>query len=190
MKENTLYFKAAKDWRSWLKQNHDKSSGVWLTFYKKETGKPSLAYEDSVEEALCFGWIDSIIKKVDHEKYQRKFTPRKPDSKWSDLNKRRVRKMIEQGRMTPVGLAKIKAARQSGMWDKPYRPQISIEMPEELKQALKRHKQAEAFFNQLAATYQKQYILWIQMAKRPETRERRIKEALTLLAKSEKLGLK
>jgi len=187
---NNLYFQNIEDWRSWLAQNHHKSAGVWLVFYKKEFGKPTLEYEEAVEEALCFGWIDSIIKNVDEQQYLRKFTPRKPESKWSELNKKRVQKMIELGRMTKAGAAKIEAAKKSGWWDKPDRPQISIRMPEEFRLALEEQKTAKTFFDQLAPTYQKQYILWIQMAKRTETRERRIKEALILLAKGEKLGLK
>jgi uncharacterized protein YdeI (YjbR/CyaY-like superfamily) len=187
---NNLYFQNLEDWRSWLRENHDKSAGIWMVFYKKESGNPTLDYTDAVEEALCFGWIDSIIKNVDEQKHLRKFTPRKPVSKWSELNKKRVQKMITQGRMTRFGLAKIEAAQKSGMWDKPDRPQIPIKMPDELRHALDGHKPAKTFFAQLAPTYQKQYILWIQMAKRPETRDRRIKEALDLLAKGEKLGLR
>jgi uncharacterized protein YdeI (YjbR/CyaY-like superfamily) len=185
-----IYFQNTQGWRKWLELNHHKSAGVWLVFYKKESGKPTLDYGEAVEEALCFGWIDSIIKNVDEQQYLRKFTPRKPESKWSELNKKRVRKMIELGRMTKAGAAKIEAAKKSGWWDKPDRPQISIRMLEEFRLALEEQKTAKTFFDQLAPTYQKQYILWIQMAKRAETRERRIKEAIDLLTKGEKLGLK
>jgi uncharacterized protein YdeI (YjbR/CyaY-like superfamily) len=185
-----IYFQNTQGWRKWLELNHHKSAGVWLVFYKKESGKPTLDYEEAVEEALCFGWIDSIIKNVDEQQYLRKFTPRKSESKWSDLNKKRVQKMIELGRMTKAGAAKIEAAKKSGWWDKPDLPEISIKMPEEFHLALGKNRKAKTFFDQLAASYQKQYILWIQMAKRAETRERRIKEAIDLLTKGEKLGLK
>ncbi|MEJ2536303.1 MAG: YdeI/OmpD-associated family protein [Calditrichia bacterium] len=173
-----IYFQNPQGWRKWLELN------------KKESGKPTLDYGEAVEEALCFGWIDSIIKNVDEQQYLRKFTPRKSESKWSELNKKRVRKMIELGRMTKAGAAKIEAAKKSGWWDKPDRPEISIKMPEDFRLALEEQKTAKTFFDQLAPTYQKQYILWIQMAKRAETRERRIKEAIDLLTKGEKLGLK
>ena len=93
---NQVYFKDRKEWREWLSKNHNIEAGIWLVYYKKETGRTSIEYDDSVEEALCFGWIDSIIKKIDEEKYVRKFTPRKPNSRWSESNKRRVEKMIKE----------------------------------------------------------------------------------------------
>ncbi|MBN1766447.1 MAG: YdeI/OmpD-associated family protein [Sedimentisphaerales bacterium] len=188
MKE--LYVKTRAQWRGWLSKNHEKSLGVWLVFYKKGTGKATLDYEDAVEEALCFGWVDSIIKKLDDQRYARKVTPRKARSRWSALNKKRVKKVIKEGLMTKAGLAKIEQAKKSGVWQQPDRPQISGEVPEELAEALKKNKKAKAFFDQLAPTYRKQFIGWIAMAKRQETKERRVKEAITLLAKGQKLGMK
>ena len=138
-----LYFQNANDWRKWLEQNHHESSGIWLVFYKKESGKPTLDYDEAVEEALCFGWIDSIIKNVDEQQYLRKFTPRKVESKWSDLNKKRVEKMIKLGRMTKTGAAKIEVAKKSGRWDKPDRPVISIKMPKEFRLALGKNRKAK-----------------------------------------------
>ena len=99
MKNNTLYCPVLSDWHTWLKNNYNSCSEIWLIFYKKETGKPNLSYNESVEEALCFGWIDSLIKNLDVERYARKFTPRKEDSKWSEINKKRVEKMIQLKRM-------------------------------------------------------------------------------------------
>ena len=99
-----VYVQNREEWRNWLRQHHDRSNGIWLVFYKKHTGKPTLKYDEAVEEALCFGWIDSIIKKVDDEKYVRKLTPRKADSRWSESNKKRVTKLQKQGLMTQVGL--------------------------------------------------------------------------------------
>ena len=177
-------------WRQWLAMNHDRSDGVWLVFFKKTSGRASVNYDEAVEEALCFGWIDSTIKKVNDKKYVRKFTPRKPGSIWSELNKKRVHKLVEQGLMTEVGRAKITAAKQSGDWEKSYRPVMSFDIPRELQQALSRNKKARAFFDQLAVSYRKQYIGWIATAKRPETRERRVKESIGLLAQGKKLGLK
>ncbi len=185
-----LYFKTREEWREWFSHNHDRQSGIWLLFYRKGSEKPVLNYEESVEEALCYGWIDSIIKNLDQERYARKFTPRQPDSTWSDLNKKRVQKMIEQGRMTRFGQSKIDAARQSGQWDKPDRPPVNLELPLELKKALEKNYKAKAFFERLAPSYQKNYIAWIRMARRPGTRERRTKESIALLEKGEKLGLK
>lgn len=185
-----IYVKDRKEWRDWLSRNHDKEAGVWLIYYKKETGRATLDYGYSVEEALCFGWIDSIIKKIDEEKYVRKFTPRKPDSYWSEPNKRRADKMIEARLMTPYGLSKIKAAKKSGLWDKNSRPQLSFEMTPEFTEALNKNPQAQAAFEKLPPSYKKNYLGWIETAKRPETKKRRILEAIQLLNKGKKLGLK
>jgi uncharacterized protein YdeI (YjbR/CyaY-like superfamily) len=186
----TVYVKSRKEWREWLNQNHDKSNGIWLVFYKKHTGKPTLGYEEAVEEALCFGWIDSIIKKIDAEKYVRKLTPRKADSRWSELNKKRIMKLQKQGLLTEAGIMKVKVAKASGLWDKPDRPEISLDIPRELENALAKNTKAKSFFHQLAPSYQKQFIGWIAVAKRKETKERRLREAIALLEQGEKLGMK
>ncbi len=151
-----------------------------------------MLYGDSVEEALCFGWIDSIIKRLDDDRYVRKFTPRRPGSVWSESNKKRAETMIARGRMTDVGLALITEAKESGEWDcTQSRPKASAEdVPEELRRALAKHPAAAKTFGALAATYRKQYILWISTAKRPETRKRRAKEAIETLERGDKLGLK
>ncbi len=185
-----VYVKNRSEWRNWLSQNHDKSSGIWLVFYKKHTGKSTLEYEEAVEEALCFGWIDSIIKKADEEKYLRKLTPRKADSRWSELNKKRIAKLTKQGHMTESGIAKVEEAKKSGLWDQPDRPQISLDIPRELESALAKNIKAKKFFDQLAPSYQKQFIGWIAAAKRRETRERRLRESIALLEQGEKLGMK
>jgi uncharacterized protein YdeI (YjbR/CyaY-like superfamily) len=185
-----IYIKTRKEWRKWLLQNHDKSNGIWLVFYKKHTGKPVLEYDEAVEEALCFGWIDSIIKKIDDEKYVRKLTPRKADSRWSELNKRRIRKLISAGLIAEAGMAKIKDAKISGLWDKPDRPQLSLNIPKELAEAFRENKKARRFFDQLAPSYQKQFVGWIASAKRPETKDRRVKESIVLLEQGRKLGMK
>jgi uncharacterized protein YdeI (YjbR/CyaY-like superfamily) len=185
-----LYVTDREQWRNWLTEHHAVVNGVWLIFYKKETLKPTICYEDAVEEALCFGWIDSIIKKIDDKKYARKFTPRKDKSKWSALNKKRVNKMIKEGRMTDVGLAKIKAAKKSGLWEKDGRPRISFEVPPEFAKVLAKNKEARENFDKLAPSYRRQYIGWIAVAKRAETKKRRIKESIALLKKGKKLGMK
>lgn len=185
-----ICLKTRADWRRWLARNHDKETGIWLVFFRNHTGKPTLDYEAVVEEALCYGWIDSIIKKLDDDRYARKLTPRKADSRWSDSNKTRVAKLIRQGRMTEFGMEKVNAAKQSGLWNESARPQISFKIPVELQQALAKNKKASVFFERLAASYQKQFIGWIAVAKRKQTRERRVKEAIVLLTRGEKLGMK
>ncbi len=104
----TLYVTTRDEWRSWLEENHKSEKEIWLIYYKKHTGKPRIPYDDAVEEALCFGWIDSIIKRIDEEKYTQKFSPRKQNSAWSDLNKKRVKKLIEEGKMTKAGYETVK----------------------------------------------------------------------------------
>ncbi|MBE0688193.1 MAG: YdeI/OmpD-associated family protein [Anaerolineaceae bacterium] len=185
-----LYVETLAAWRSWLKKNHDLSQSVWLVFYKKETGKPSLSYQEAVEEALCYGWIDSIIKKIDDESYLRKFTPRKDDSKWSTLNKKRVEKMMREKRMTQYGLAKVEIAKQNGVWDKPEELRPQFVMHEDFQAALDQHPKALEFFNSLNKADRQQYIYWVASAKREETRQKRIKESLELLQKGQGLGLK
>ena len=177
-------------WRRWLSRNHDRSNGVWLVFHRKATGVATLAYEDVVEEALCYGWIDSIIRKLDERRYARKLTPRNNDSNWSATNIKRVDKLIQRGLMTKAGLNKIAAARKAGLYkpDKP--PILSFTMPSEFERALSGNKKATAFFTQLAPSYRKQYIGWISNARRPETRMKRVAESIRLLEQGEKLGLK
>ena len=167
-----LLCKTIEEWRKWLKQNHRKVDEVWLVFYKKGAGEQSLDYDSALDEALCYGWIDSIIKKIDDTKYARKFTPRNEVSKWSEINKKRVERLIKDGRMTEAGLAVVKAAKANGCWDKSDRPPTIPKVSPELIIALKRNKKAAANFDQLAPSHQKQYIMWIATAKRPETKRK------------------
>lgn len=185
-----IYVTDREQWREWLTEHHGGEAGVWLIFYKKDTRKPTIGYEDAVEEALCFGWIDSIIKKIDDTRYVRKFTPRKDKSTWSALNRKRASKMIKEGRMTDIGLAKIKTARKAGLWEKDGRLQISFDVPPELTKALSQNKKAKENFDKLAPSYRRQYIGWIAVAKRAETKKRRIEESIALLEKGKKLGMK
>jgi uncharacterized protein YdeI (YjbR/CyaY-like superfamily) len=187
----TLELNSRAEWRAWLAANHDKESEIWLVFYKKASGLPTLAYADTLDEALCFGWVDSLIKKIDDTKYARKFTPRKDDSKWSLVNKKRVQQLIKDGLMTDHGLKKVEAAKRSGLWDTPtQKPTLKFEMPPEFSQALQENPRAAETYHNLAPTYQKQYLAWIITAKRQETKERRIAESIKLLKEGKKLGLR
>jgi uncharacterized protein YdeI (YjbR/CyaY-like superfamily) len=185
-----LYVNNRKEWRDWLCQQHDKCSGIWLVFYKKHTGKSTIEYNEAVEEALCFGWIDSIIKKIDDEKYVRKITPRKANSRWSELNKKRVTKIKKQGLMTEAGIEKVNEAKASGLWNKSSSAQIAHNISKELESALAKNREAKYFFDQLAPSYQKQFIGWIAAAKRQEIINLRVRESIILLEKGEKLGMK
>lgn len=185
-----LYVTSKDDWRKWLEKHHETERKVWLIYHKKHTGKPSIAYGDSVEEALCFGWIDSLIKRIDDEKFARKFTPRKSNSNWSEVNKKRTRKMMAEGKMTKAGWARIEEAKKNGEWFKvtPRRQELTI--PSYMKKALAASQTALDNFNKLAKTHKRDYIGWITSAKREETRKRRLREAIQLLEQNEKLGMK
>jgi uncharacterized protein YdeI (YjbR/CyaY-like superfamily) len=173
-----------KAWRAWLKAHHASSPGVWLVFYKDHTGKPSMPYEDSVREALCFGWIDSLIKRLDDERYARKFTPRKPSSRWSTINRQRWNELEAAGLLALAG-------RDAAPTANTYAPKPEIpELPAYIAQALKARPKAWRFFQSLAPSYRRHFVAWIHIAKRPETREARIRESIALLESGKKLGLK
>ena len=185
-----LYVSNRDDWRAWLMKNHGSKKEVWLVYYKKHTGKSSIPYDDSVGEALCFGWVDSIIRKIDAEKYARKFTPRTGKSRWSEANKKRVEKMIKEGKMTEAGVASVKNAKECGQWFTTSVPAKELAIPSYLKEALARNRKALDNFDRLADGYKKLLVRWIDSAKREETRKRRIVEAIELLERNQKLGMK
>jgi len=187
---NELYVADRGDWREWLRKNHATKKEIWLIYYKKHTGKPSILYDDSVEEALCFGWVDSIIKRIDDQTFARKFTPRKAKSRWSEANKKRARKMIKEGKMTEAGITRIREAKESREWFKTTPVRKEVVIPLYLKAALTKNKKALENFNNLTKSYKRQYVGWITSAKREETRKRRLGEAIRVLEKGEKLGMK
>ncbi len=167
---------------------HEKE--VWLIYYKKHAGKPSIPYEDSVEEALCFGWIDGIIKRIDDKRCARKFFPRRSPSRWSESNKKRAERMISEGRMTEAGMARVDDAKKSGEWFKSNVVPKNLMIPAFIEEALTKNKKARENFSKLAESYKKLYVRWISSAKREETRLRRLEEAIDLLEQNKKLGLK
>jgi uncharacterized protein YdeI (YjbR/CyaY-like superfamily) len=173
-----------RQWRSWLTRHHASSPGVWLVFFKAHTGVKSIPYEEMVREALCFGWIDSLVKRLDDDRFAIKVTPRKTTSKWSDINRKRWAELKAAGQLTPAGLA---AAPTSNTYAP--RPVIPI-LPGYIAKALKTNSSAWKFFQELAPTYRRDFVVWIHIAKRPETRARRIRESIRLLASGRKLGLK
>jgi uncharacterized protein YdeI (YjbR/CyaY-like superfamily) len=171
-------------WRRWLERHHASSPGVWVVFHKEHTGRASLPYEDFVREALCFGWIDSLIKRLDDDRFLRKVTPRKPASKWSDINRQRWKELEAEGRLAAPGRAAAPTANRYAP-----RPKIPL-LPAYIAKAFKAHPKAWAFFQELPPRERRNFVVWIHIAKRPETRERRIREAVSLLAKRRKLGLR
>jgi uncharacterized protein YdeI (YjbR/CyaY-like superfamily) len=181
-----LHFDDREDWRAWLHENHDACGVVWLVFFKKHTGRKSVEYGAAVEEALCYGWIDSLVKRLDDDRYMRKFTPRNPKSNWSESNVKRVAKMIEAGRMTEVGLAKIPADLDP-LTPPSKRP---LELPAFFAEALAERPAAREFFDGLAPSYRRDFVHWVSSAKRESTRKRRLAEAMMLLSEGKKLGMK
>jgi uncharacterized protein YdeI (YjbR/CyaY-like superfamily) len=180
----TLEVTSRRQWRAWLKKHHTSSPGVWLVFRKAHTGVKKIPHEDVVREALCFGWIDSLVKRLDEDRYAVKVTPRKPTSKWSDINRRRWAELKAAGLLTSAGLA---AAPTSNT----YAPRPVIpDLPDYIAKALKANSKAWEFFQELAPTYRRHFVVWIHIAKRPETRARRLRESMSLLAAGKKLGLK
>jgi uncharacterized protein YdeI (YjbR/CyaY-like superfamily) len=178
------------EWRAWLSENHASEKEVWLAYFKKHTGKATVSYIDSVKEALCFGWIDGLKRRIDDERYAHRFTPRKAGSKWSPQNTRLAQELIETGEMTDAGLT---AYDQRVPYDQELQETLAAkELPltAETEKALRTSKKAWANFNQLSPGYRKQYVGWIQSAKRPDTRAKRLKEAIRLLEENKKLGMK
>jgi uncharacterized protein YdeI (YjbR/CyaY-like superfamily) len=172
-------FQAAnrQEWRSWLEKNHHNSVGVWLIYYKVKSGKPSVQYSEAVKEALCFGWIDSKVKSLDEERYMQIFTPRKSKSVWSKLNKQYIQELIEQGLMTKAGLEKIEAAKQDNSWTTLDAIEALI-IPADLKQALEANETASRYFEAFSNSSKKNILFWIESAKRPETRLKRIEQTI------------
>jgi uncharacterized protein YdeI (YjbR/CyaY-like superfamily) len=184
----TTYAANRSEWRVWLEQYHATEREVWLVYYKKGSGKPSATYLESLEEALCFGWIDSLIQKIDDEKYTRKFNPRRAGSKWSELNKHLVAKLVKEGRMTGAGLATVDFSLPKPDAPRPKRSELPL--PDWLKAGLMISPKAWENFNSLPPSHRREYIAWISDAKKEETRQRRIQEASGRLEKNETLGLK
>jgi uncharacterized protein YdeI (YjbR/CyaY-like superfamily) len=169
------------EWRAWLAANHATSPGIWLVIHKKNSTEPSVTYDEAVEEALCFGWIDSLMNPLDETRYKQIFTPRKPKSVWSRPNKERVARMIDQGLMTPAGLAVIEVAQQNGTWTA-YDSIAALELPEDFQAALSANPDAEKNWNGFSASVKKGILYFIQSAKRPETRAKHIARTVELAA--------
>jgi uncharacterized protein YdeI (YjbR/CyaY-like superfamily) len=190
-----IFFKDGSSFREWLVKNHDMSHGIWILFYKNSTGENGINYNDALDEALCFGWIDSIIKKIDEKKYARKFTPRTNAAKWSDINKMRVGELIKNGRMTEYGLNKINSYIKTGevLWENTEgKKEYSgpADAPQFMIDAFSINEPALTNFEKMAPTYRRRYILWVTSAKRDETRMLRLNESIGFLKENKKLGLK
>ena len=168
-------------WRAWLRRHHRAAPGVWLVYYKKASDTPTVTYDEAVREALCYGWIDSLVLALDADRYRQLFTPRKPGSTWSPSNKRRVAQLIADRRMTKAGLAKIESAKADGSWQSLDAVEM-LTIPAELRRALAAEGDALRHFRGYAASLRKAMLYWLSSAKRPATRERRLAKLVAYAA--------
>ena len=171
----TYYPENSNQWRKWLIKHHLQEDGVWVILYKKQANKPSISWSEAVDEALCFGWIDSIKKTLDAERSIQFFSKRKPKSTWSKINKQKVQKLIEAGKMAPAGFESIKIAQQNGSWNL-LDDVEELVVPDDLEQAFTQHKGSKEYFSGLSKSLKKMMLQWIVLAKQPTTRQKRIDE--------------
>lgn len=182
-RRSEYYAKSRKAWRAWLQKNHATKRHVWLIIYKKGSGRQGLTYAEIVEEALCFGWIDSKPNKRDAESYFLFMAPRKPKSAWSALNKKRIEKLLKENLITPAGLQKINEAKKDGSWTTLDSIE-ALEMPASLKKAFAKNKKALDCFSAFPPSTKKQIYQWVESAKADATKQKRITETITLAAKN------
>jgi uncharacterized protein YdeI (YjbR/CyaY-like superfamily) len=173
--------KSRKAWRAWLQKHHTTSSGVWLIYAKKHTGIPSLTYNDAVEEALCFGWIDSLIHPLDDSFYKQVFTPRKEKSAWSAANRRRVERLVEAGLMAAAGMALVTLAKKTGSWEA-HKAAETLTMPADLKKAIDANAAAKKNWPTYTESQRKMFLYRVNGAKRPDTRAKRIARIIEIVS--------
>lgn len=182
-----LCFAGAAEFESWLEENHGSPDGVWLQIAKKGAPEPTVTYDEAVELALCFGWIDSQVRRFDDHYYTQRFTPRRPRGRWSRINREKAESLIKAGRMRPAGLAEVEAARADGRWEAAYEGQRSAEVPADLQRELDGNPAAAEFFAGLDSANRYSIIYRLDDAKRPETRERRLRKFVAMLERGEKI---
>lgn len=183
---NKLLFRTVPDWENWLEENHSQPDGIWLMIAKKGSGKTSVTYLEALEVALCYGWIDGQVKTYDQQYYIQKFTPRRAKSLWSKLNVERAERLIKEGRMRPAGFKAIEKAKADGIWDAAYDPGSKMTVPEDFLDELSKNKEAEAFFKTLDKTNLFAIGFRLQTARKPETKEKRMREIIEMLAMGKK----
>ncbi|WP_235524200.1 YdeI family protein [Pedobacter sp. Hv1] len=170
-----------EEWRQWLLENHSSKQAVWLVYYKKKTNQPTLSWSEAVDEALCFGWIDSLKKTLDEETFTQFFCKRKPNSVWSKINKEKVQQLIAKGLMTSMGHESIETAKQNGSWTT-LDDAEELKIPQDLQKALEAKADSMDFFLSLSKSARKSILQWLLLAKRAETRQKRIDEVVALAA--------
>ena len=182
-----LLFASQKDWHNWLEDNHNKPQGVWLKHAKKSSGKVSVSYQEALEEALCFGWIDSQKQAYNSDYYLQKFTRRGPKSVWSKTNVAKVEQLAKEGKMQPAGLAAVESAKLDGRWEAAYDSPSTIKVPEDFQAALDKNPKAKRFFETLDKANVYAFCWRVQTAKKPATRLARIEKFIEMLNRGEKL---
>jgi len=179
-------FKTPKELEKWLVKNHNISNGIWLRFFKKDSGEKTITYNEALDEALCYGWIDGQLKTYDDKSWIRKFTRRSPKSIWSKRNTNHIERLTALGKMKPSGLTEVEKAKADGRWTKAYDSPGKMKIPDDFMKELSKNKNAKTFFESLNRA-NKYSIAWrLQTAKKPETREKRIKVILEMLSKGQK----
>lgn len=185
-KQPTVWFETQNDWDNWLAENHPKSNGVWLKIAKKGKGVTSVNYAEALDMAICYGWIDGQKQRFDDQFFLQKFTPRRPRSLWSKINREKVENLIAAGKMKPAGMAEIEAAKADGRWDAAYDSSGNMTVPKELQAALDANPTAKAFFETLNKTNRYSFCFRVQTARNPETRKARIEKLIVMLENGEK----
>lgn len=184
---NEKYFKNREEWHKWLLANHQKEDEIWLVYYKKATGKPTISYEEAVMEALTFGWIDSTVNRIDDEKYKQRFTKRRKGSVWSETNLKRVQQLVKEGRMEKAGVAAAKDVLSGRVGvEKGTFPEA--EMPKEFEKELKKDKTAWENFGKFPPSIKKAFYFWLTSAKQEETIKRRLVKAIKAAKENNKFG--
>lgn len=185
-KQPVLWFETQNDWDKWLAKNHPESNGVWLKIAKKGKGVTSVNYAEALDVAICYGWIDGQKQKFDDQFFLQKFTPRRPRSLWSKINREKVENLIAAGKMKPAGMAEVDAAKSDGRWDAAYDSPGNMTVPEELQAALDANPTANAFFETLNKTNRYSFCFRVQTARNPEIRKTRIEKLIAMLENGEK----
>jgi uncharacterized protein YdeI (YjbR/CyaY-like superfamily) len=186
MSQEIKTFQSASAFRNWLAKHHGGTDGVWVRIFKKSSGEKSLTRAEAVDEALCYGWIDGQAKSYDNQSWVQRFSPRRPSSGWSKINTQRVEHLIKAGKMTPAGLKHVEAAKADGRWSAAYDSPRNASPPEDLLSELEKDRTAKAFFATLNRANIYSIVYRLQTAKKPETREKRLKAILGMLARGEK----
>ena len=182
-----ISFETQIDWEQWLDAHHTTSAGVWIKFAKKGAATVSIVYKEALDVALCYGWIDSQLKKFDDQAYLHRFGPRGPKSVWSQVNLKHIARLTNEGRMKPAGLAKVEAAKTDGRWKAAYASPAAVVMPDDFREALEKNEGAKAFYATLNKANTYGILTRVTFAKKAETRANKIRQFVEMLARGEKL---